>query len=351
MAERLRVAIIGAGQVARTAHINHYQAIEGVEVVAVCDVSTENARQTAAQFGIARHYTDHMEMLREEKPDAVSICVPNRFHCAITCDALQAGCHVLCEKPPAITAEEAEQMRRTAEETGKLLSFGFHFRHAGRVAALKQRITAGELGEVYQAQVRWLRRRGIPGWGFFTDRQMQGGGALIDIGVHMLDLALYLMDYPAISYVCATSSDRIGKQGGIGLMGAWDGARFTVEDGLFGFVRFANGAGLELETSFALHTKERDERQVALYGDRAGATLFPFAIYSERDGQPTDQTCPFDETRDWHPDCIQNFVAACRGEASLLVTGEQATYLQRLVDAFYTSAQSGMPVIFEGAAQ
>ena len=343
----LRVALIGAGQIARVSHIPNYQSMEGVEVVAVCDASKEAAQKTAQQFSIPHYYRDHKEMLARQKPDLVSVCVPNKFHCDLTCDALEQGCHVMCEKPPAVTVKEAVRMEETAVRSGRLLTYGFHFRHGGNVIFLKEKIARGELGDIYGARVQWIRRRGIPGWGNFTNKSMQGGGPLIDIGAHMLDLALYLMDYPEISYVCAAANDRIGTQGGTGLMGSWDGGRFTVEDSLFGFIRFRNGASLNLETAFALHIRERDIRQVCLFGERMGAQLFPLAAFGEENGKLFDVEYPFPEETDLHRAELRNFVAACRGEAELLVTPKQATYLQRVLCALYESAESGRPVTWE----
>lgn len=339
----LRAAIIGAGQVARTSHINHYQSIGGVEVAAVCDVNAEAARQTAEAFGIPHWYSDAETMLREIRPEAVSICVPNKFHCEMTCIALEHGCHVLCEKPPAITVKEAELMRDTARRYGKILTYGFHFRHAERVSFLKKKVTDGELGIIYAGDVVWMRRRGIPGWGNFTSRELQGGGPLIDIGTHILDLAVYLMDYPAIDYICATSSNRIGKQGGIGLMGSWDGGLFEVEDGLFGFIRFADGASLQVRTAFAVNIAEKEQRSLSLYGDKKGLSVFPAGLYGEADGQQENRIYPFDEVRDWHYDCIRNFVESCMGLAKPLVTPEQAVYVQKIIAGLYISAETGKP--------
>lgn len=344
----LKVAVIGSGQIARVSHINHYQSIEGVEVAAVCDVNSQTARSAAEMFGISKYYDDHIRMLEEVKPDAVSICVPNRFHCRITCDALSRGCHVLCEKPPAITAEEAEEMQKTADKYGKILTFGFHFRHADRVRLLKEKIKNGEFGEIYAGQVQWMRRRGIPGWGNFTNKKLQGGGALIDIGAHMLDLALYLMDYPKLNYVCASASSRIGKQGGTGLLGDWDGEKFTVEDGLFGFIQFADGRSLQLGASFALHIGEKERRNVELYGDRKGCSVFPLEIYADEHGHQVNTAYPLEETRDWHYNCICNFVQSIRTKSRPLVTAEQAVYLQKVIEALYESAETGKPVMIEG---
>lgn len=343
----LKVAVIGSGQIARVSHINHYQAIEGVEVIAVCDVNIEAARTTAKMFGISKYYDDHIQMLGELQPDAVSICVPNRFHCRITCEALSRGCHVLCEKPPAITVKEAEEMRNTAQRYGKILTYGFHFRYADKIRLLKEKIENGEFGELYAGQVQWIRRRGIPGWGNFTNKELQGGGALIDVGIHMLDLALYLLDYPQIGYVCASASGRIGRQGGTGLLGDWEGGKFTVEDGLFGFIRFADGRSLHVSTSFALHIGEKERRNVELYGDRKGFSVFPLEIYADEQGYQTNTVYPFEETKDWHFNCIYHFVQSIRTGSQPLVTADQSVYLQKVTAAFYESAETGQPVMME----
>ena len=141
----LRVAVIGAGQVARTSHINHYKSLPDVEICAVCDVNQNAAKMAADEFHIPSWYTDAETMLKEIRPDAVSICVPNKFHCDMTCLCLEYGCHVLCEKPPAVTLKEAERMRDTARRCSRILTFGFHFRHAetkiGR-ASCRERVSS-----------------------------------------------------------------------------------------------------------------------------------------------------------------------------------------------------------------
>lgn len=344
--KKLRVGIIGAGQIVRASHIGNYRSHEAVEIVGICDVNEAAAKSTAEKYGIPKYYKSHMELLKECRPDAVSVCVPNAFHCQITCDALEQGCHVYCEKPPAITVEETEKMKALAEKNGCILTFGFHFRHGKNVSFLKKKIRQGEMGEIYGARVQWIRRRGIPGWGNFTNKAMQGGGPLIDIGSHMLDLAFYLMDYPEIEYVCAAAHDKIGKKGGTGLMGAWDGERFTVEDALFGFIRFKNGASLNLETAFALNIKNKDIRNVSLFGDKQGASLFPLEIFSQEEELLCDQAYPFAEEGDLHGAAIRNFVNACIGTEEILVNPAQALYIQKALCALYESADSGKPVMF-----
>lgn len=345
--KKLRMAIIGSGQIAQVTHIPNYQTMKEVEIVGICDTRFEAARSAAEKFAIPHFYDSHGQMLQELQPDAVTICVPNKFHCPITLDALEAGCHVFCEKPPAITAEEAQCMEEKAREKGVLLSYGFHFRSSEQVRYLKEIIDRGDMGDIYHASVKWLRRRGIPGWGTFTSKEIQGGGPLIDIGAHMLDVTLYLMQYPPISYVCASAHDFLGKTSKAGLMGAWNPEKFTVEDSLFGYIQFANGASLEIKTAFAINEKERDIRNVQLYGSRLGASVFPLELHGEADGQLFDQQFPYMEMRDFHIDMDQNFVKACLGETKLLVTAAQGTYIQQLIEALYKSAESGQPVIIE----
>lgn len=344
--KKLRVGIIGAGQIVQASHIGNYRSNENVEIAGICDTNEAAAKAVAEKYGIPAYFGDHIAMLEECRPDAVSVCVPNKFHCRLTCDALERGCHVYCEKPPAISVEEVEQMKELAEKNNCLLTFGFHFRHGQNVAFVKNKIDSGEMGEIYAARVQWIRRRGIPGWGNFTNKAMQGGGPLIDIGSHMLDLAFYLMDYPEISYVCAAAHDKIGKKGGVGLMGPWDGNRFTVEDAMFGFIRFKNGASLNLETAFALNIKEKDIRNVSIFGDKQGASLFPLEIYTQEEGMLTDKAYPFLQEEELHGTAIRNFVKACQGEEQLLVNVGQALYVQKVLCALYESAETGLPVPF-----
>lgn len=341
--ERLKIALIGAGQIARTTHIPNLKKIQEAEIAGICDVRADTARKTAEESGVPCYYGSHVEMIEETKPDAVIICVPNRYHFETTMSALDMGCHVLCEKPPAMTAEQAEQMERKAKEKGKLLSYGFHLRASEEVQILQGEIRRGALGEIYHAEAIWCRRRGVPGWGNFTDKEIQGGGPLIDIGAHVLDSALYLMGYPKISGVYASSSSRIGRSRSRGLMGTWDPRRFTVEDGLFGFVKFQNGCSLEIQTTFALNQKERDRRNIVLYGSEQGAQVFPPELYGEEEGRLWDKAFPVSGCREPHLELDRNFVRACLGKEELLVKAEEGTYVQRLIEMLYESAESGEP--------
>jgi predicted dehydrogenase len=174
---------------------------------------------------------------------------------------------------------------------------------------------------------------------------LQGGGPLIDIGAHMLDLTAYLMNYPEVDYVCAAYHNLIGKYGsGNGFMGKWEPDKFTVEDSLFGFIKFKNGSSINLETAFALNIKEKDIRNVHLFGDKLGATLFPLEVFGEEQDYRMNSSYVYDDSKDLHAVEIDHFVNACLGKEELLITPEQAVYIQTLICALYESAASGKPV-------
>ena len=345
--KKLRLAIIGAGQITNVTHIPNFKNMEEVEVVAVCDTNSNAAEDLAKKEAIPNWFGDYNIMLETVKPDAVLICVPNKFHCRITLDALEAGCHVYCEKPPAISVAEAKSMEMKAKEKGLILTYGFHMRHSEAVSLIREKIVRNEFGTIYASKVQWLRRRGIPGWGNFTNKELQGGGPLIDLGVHLLDIALYLLDYPEISYVCANANYSLGKIAKAGLMGQWDRNKFNVEDSLFGYIQFKNGSNLNLETSFALNMKEKDIRNINLFGDKLGASLFPLQVFGEDAGMVTDQYFPFVDMDNCHMKCTKNFVDACLKKEDLLIKTEQGTYIQKIVSAMYASAESGMPELFK----
>ena len=333
----IRAAIIGAGNIAKTAHIPCYEAEKDVEIVGISDINYESAKKTADEFGIPSAYSDAIKMLKALKPDVVSICVPNKFHCPFTLAALAEGCNVFCEKPPALTLEEAEKMERKAKENGKILYYGFQNRFSSEyknAAELKN-----QLGRITHSKAVWLRRRGIPSWGVFTNKGIQGGGPLIDIGVHMLDMTLSLLGYPEISYVSATMSDDIGKKGGEGDFGPWSGDKYTVEDNLFGFVVFKNGTSLEVETSFALNQKEKNDKNIILYGTDASLSLFPFELYRNSTTEPIAIAA-----KDARSSLMHNFSASVKGDEEPRITPTQGTYIQALIQALYASAVTKSPI-------
>ncbi|QKI83371.1 Gfo/Idh/MocA family oxidoreductase [Kroppenstedtia eburnea] len=345
MTNRLRVGIIGAGGIAKGVHLPAYQKCgEQVSVVAVADVVKENAQRLAEQYEVPHVFDSYEQMLAEVELDAVSVCVPNKFHAPAVIAALKQGCHVLCEKPPAMTPEEAEEMARVAKQTGKILTYGFHYRHSAEVEVLKRFIDAGELGDLYAARVHAIRRRGIPGWGVFTNKELQGGGPLIDIGVHMLDTALYLMGYPQPELVLGSTYQKLGNRKGVGLMGAWDWENYSIEDMAIGMIKFKNGATLTLETAFAANVEKDDVMQVTLMGDQGGADVFPLKIYQEKHGTLLDLNPAYLPSGSDHEREIGRFVEACLTGADALCTPEQGVIVQRIIHALYESARTGEAV-------
>lgn len=341
----LKVGIIGAGGIATGVHIpNYLKCGNKIEIVAVADVVIEKAEECAKKFSIPHTFASYQEMLNNVELDCVSICTPNKFHAPAAISALEAGCHVLCEKPPAMTVEEATQMAFAAEKAGKFLTYGFHYRHSPEVETLKRFTNAGELGEIYAATVTAVRRRGIPGWGVFTNKELQGGGPLIDIGVHMLDAALYLMDYPKPISVFGAAYQKIGNRKGVGVMGDWDWENFSVEDMARGMIRFENGATLILETAFAVNTEKLDEMNVHLMGDQGGAEVFPCKIYQEKHDTLIDITPSYLPQKDHHELEIERFVDSCLMGTPPISTPKEGVYLQQIINALYESAETGESV-------
>ena len=340
----LRVAIIGAGQVADKVHASYYATRGDVQMVAVMDSRPEQAQAFAERHGIPSSWQDTRTMLETVRPDVVSVCSPNRFHFEHVMAALEAGCHVMCEKPPAMTPEQADLMRIAARKAGKVLAYDFHHRFARDTQLLREAVQNGTLGEIYFTSAQALRRCGVPGWGVFTNKALQGGGPLIDIGIHMLDAAMYVLGFPAVKRVTAHSFQKLGTCKHSGQFGEWDPAQYTVEDALFGTVEFCNGGILRLDTSFALNIREQSIMNVSFCGEKAGATLFPAHIYNDEAGELKTlmQREEADDQR--HLRSMDAFVRHVLGEPVAIADAEQGLVIQQLVAALYESAEKGESV-------
>ncbi|RJT28051.1 Gfo/Idh/MocA family protein [Buttiauxella izardii] len=344
MNEKLRVAIIGGGQVAETVHASYYLTRSELEVVAVVDSHLDRAQSLANRLGIPHAFTDADEMFRQCQPDIISVCTPNRFHHQHVMQALEHGCHVMCEKPPAMTPEQAAEMRDSARKAGKVLAYDFHHRFASDTQFLREQVVAGTLGEVYVTTAKALRRCGVPGWGVFTNKELQGGGPLIDIGIHMLDAAMYVLGFPAVRRVYAHSFQKLGTRKNSGQFGEWDPKTYTVEDALFATIEFHNGGILRLETSFALNIEPISVMNVEFCGVNAGATLFPAHIYQDEGGKLV--TLSQRETADTerHFKSMRAFVDHVLGAPVSIADAEQGYLIQQLVAAIYRAAESGASI-------
>ncbi|CAH0122140.1 Inositol 2-dehydrogenase/D-chiro-inositol 3-dehydrogenase [Paenibacillus sp. CECT 9249] len=339
-----KVAIIGAGQIAEKVHVAYYQTREELEVAAVVDPNPERVQSFAERNGIPHYYTDAETMYASIKPDIVSVCTPNRFHCEHVMLAIANGCDVMCEKPPAVSAAEAKRMRDAAETNGSLLAYDFHHRFADDVAIFREKVKEGVLGDVYVTKVKALRRCGIPGWGSFTNKEIQGGGPLIDLGAHMLDAALYVLGFPKIERVTAKMYQKIGTKKSKGTLGEWNPEKYEVEDSLFGFIELEGGGLIQLETSFALNIKDTSVMNVEFCGDEAGGILFPAQIYTDEGGELVYIMDKETADPERHHKSMKAFVDRCLGEEVMVADGNQGYVVQQLIEALYQSAEKGESV-------
>jgi predicted dehydrogenase len=355
-----RVGIIGAGFIGT---LKHLEGLAGnadlCDVVGVCDLDLSRAEKAKQKYGSAGCYVtaDWHDIVADESIDVVYVCTWNVSHCEIACAALEAGKHVMCEKPMAVTGEEARRMVGTARRTGRTLTIGYQNRLRQDAQFLRGAIDAGELGEIYVAKAHAVRRRGVPTWGVFTDKEKQGGGPLIDIGTHALDLALWYMGNYEVDSVTGSvfSKLRDKPQGNPG--GGWDPATFSVEDSAFGYIRMKNGAAIFLEAAWALNVKDSREAAVTLMGTDGGAE-----IEAGPDGyQATVNTVLANRMVVTEPDASQHgsadfptlgtletrqFLQALRDGTEPIVLPEQACTVTEILEAIYTSAASGQSVRF-----
>ena len=272
---KLRAGIVGCGGIANGKHLPAMQKSGLYEVVAFCDIIIERAQETKEKFGTedAKVFEDYRELLKEDL-DVVYVTTPNRSHAEISIAAMEAGRDVMCEKPMAKNYAEAQKMVETAERTHRVLNIAYQNRYRTDSLYLKEMCKSDELGEIYFAKAHALRRRAVPTWGVFLNEEEQGGGPLIDIGTHALDLTLWMMDNYEVQSVTGASFHKLSDQTDQGnAFGNWDPDKFCVEDSAFGFIRMKNGAVIELESAWALNTLEVDEAKTSLCGTKAGADM------------------------------------------------------------------------------
>jgi len=342
---KLRVGVIGLGMGRQ--HVAGYRTHPQADVVAVADVDETRLNEVGKEvLGIRKRYTSAEEMLEKARLDVVSVATPNAFHRPLTELALDAGCHVLCEKPIALNAEEGRAMVAAARRAGKRLMINFSFRFTEQSWALKSQVDGGVLGDVYFARTCWHRRRGIPGFGgHFCQKKLSGGGPLIDLGVHRLDLALWLMGYPKPVWVLGGTYAPIASA-----RAEKEGKAYDVEDMAVGLIKFDNGAMLEVEASWAANIAEAELMETRLLGTKGGLVQrnldetyrFEAEIYVERDGALFDMKL--------HPPVpavrgpMYHFVDAIINDTPHVATGEEGVVVQALLDAIYLSAERGEPV-------
>jgi predicted dehydrogenase len=359
----IKIGIVGAGGMARY----HYDGFTkaGAEVIAIADMNGERVREFASPRGIKKMYDTLTLMLDEESGlDAVSIVTPNKFHKPLIIEALEKGKHVFCEKPPALNAEEMNEIRAAAKKSGKKLLFDFNNRARPESQAMRSYIASGKAGRINSAQASWIRRAGIPGFGgWFTTKALSGGGPVIDL-LHMIDLALYFMDYPEPAF--ALSSVFYDFMGNKAFKGPWgiadaENGVTDVESACHAFLTFKSGQCLTIRNSWA-EMNEREVVSVAFQGQKAGGkvervfqrdgidetSIDTCRIFTEENGihLNIDMITEQDETMG-RTGAAANFVDTLTDRAAPLNTPEQALILMKIIDGLYESAAAGKPVLFD----
>lgn len=357
MSKVYRVGVIGCGGIANGKHLPSLSRQNRVQVVAFCDIIKERAEEAAAKYGTeeASVYTDYKELLKDSSLDIIHVLTPNDMHAEISIASLESGKHVMCEKPMAKTAADAKRMVEAAKRTGKKLTIGYDNRFRQDSLFMKKVCEAGELGNIYFAKAHAIRRRAVPTWGVFLDEEKQGGGPLIDIGTHALDLTLWMMDNYKPKVVLGTKYHELSqKEDAANAWGPWDPKKFTVEDSAFGMIVMENGATIMLESSWALNTLDVHEAKCSLSGTEAGADMKDgLRINGEKFSRLYDNKIELDaggvayyegnEERNSDIE-LRLWIDAIDQNKDPVVTPEQAYVVSQILEAIYESAQTGKAV-------
>lgn len=343
MADKLRIGVIGLGGIAQNAHLPAYEKLlDKIELVAGSDVSEDQRNKAQERFKFTKTYSDYKEMLDKEKLDAVSVCTPPSVHAESSIAAMERGIHVLCEKPVAMTADEAQKMVDSAKKNKVKFMVAFQSRFNPESRMIKEYVDKGALGEIYYAHSIALRRRGIPGWGVFTIKSLSRGGPLIDIGVHALDHTIWLMGSPKPVSVFGVTYQKIGTRPGVNMFPRpWDPAKFETEDSAFALIRFDNGASLYLQCAWAINLPEKG--QVQLAGTKGGAETNPLRIFGETETHLTDSSpVLFDwQTKEGNRGMqdakVKHFIDCILEDKEPITTPDEIMSVAKIIDAIYES--------------
>ena len=347
----LKVGVIGVGSISAQ-HIKPYLKNKGVELVALCDINEQRLAEKGEQYGVTQLYTNYHELLQNKEIDAVSICTWNNTHAEIAVAALEANKHVLVEKPLSMTVNEALAVQKAADKSGKVMQVGFVRRHSDNAKILKRFIENGELGQIYYAKAGYLRRLGNPG-GWCSDRKKSGGGPLIDLGVHMIDICWYLMGKPRPVSVSGNTYSKLGNRSHIENLAFYKAADYDptlndVEDLTNALIRFENGASLAVEVSFTLHAK-KDETYAKLYGDKGGVEIEPeLVLVMEKNNtilnvSPQIDKLGFDFGKAFSNE-INHFVECCKEGRQTIAPVADGVEVMKMLQAIYESAETGKEV-------
>ena len=357
--KKLRLGIIGTGGIVRACHIKPLAAHPEIEIVAACDIVPEKLAKFAKEFSIPATYADYRELLARDDIDAVDICTPNHLHSVIAVEALKRGKHVFTEKPDAVSAEEAAKMEQAAVDSGKILMAMRNNRYRPDTRFLKDYIRAGSMGSIYAAKCGWIRRRGIPGaGGWFTTKAQSGGGPLIDLGVHMIDVTLWMMGNPRpVSVVGSTFREFADNTAQADSANADFGEKkaggiFDVEDMATGYIKLDSGACISIEFSWASNV-EKEDAYFELMGTKAGASCHwgaPLKIFGEAEGRLVDSLPLVGDANGSgglgaHGLNLYHFVdCVLRGVKPDFVP-RQGVDMIKILSAIYRSAETGREVV------
>lgn len=350
---KVKIGIIGTGSISHF-HALGYGNCPEAEIYAVCDLNRERAQAFAKQYGVdsSRVFDRVEDLLAIPEIEAVSVCTWNNAHAECSIQALQAGKHVLCEKPLALNADQARKMQAVQEQTGKLLMVGFVRRFASNTEAVKSVVDAGQLGKIHYAKLNYIRRWGNPG-GWFSDKQKSGGGPVIDLGVHVLDLVRYLTGKPELKSVYAATFNDLGLMPGIKGINKYYSTDYdeynNVEDGATALLRFDNDLTVLLEVSWTRHIKQ-DRSSLELFGDKGGLMLDPIYEIYERRGDYLTNVKPLLDVEGVNMEEIfsgemRHFIDCIKGRKECLCPVQDGVAIMEMLDSIYASADSGHEVV------
>jgi predicted dehydrogenase len=350
MEKKLKLGLIGTGNICRHTHLPAWLAHPEVEIAAVCDTDQKSAEELAKTCGISKVFFDYRLLLQDADIDIVDITVPNAFHSEISIAALQAGKHVLCEKPDAVTPTAAQIAADQAKVSGKLLLYMRNNRFRPSSQFLKKFVEKGRMGEIYTGRCGWIRRREMPPIGWFTDKAQSGGGPLIDLGVHFIDLTMWLMGNPKAVTVSGATYNKFGEKHLTASIECGPGHSsipftYNVEDLASGFIRFDNGATLQIEFSWASNIEE-ENNFLELRGTDAGFSLVndTLKIFTEVDGAICDIYPRFPSDRGGHGRYIHHFVDCILRDVQPTLTPEDGVEMIKILSAIYESARIGKEI-------
>lgn len=343
---KVRIGLIGAGNICQNAHIPSYLKQDDVELVAVCDLKEERAKEVKEKYNMKYYFTDFNEMVALDEIDAVSVCTWNNAHAEAAIAAAKAGKHVLCEKPMSMSPQQSEAMIQAVKENNIIFMMGFVNRFRAETKVLKAMAEAGKFGDIYFAKATLLRRRGTP-LGWFTDTKKSGGGPVIDIGVHIIDLTWYLMGKPKPISISAVIHKKIGdyKTKGVGRWIAFDTDNlvFDTEDSAAAFIRFENGATMSVDVSWAINGQDTGMFST-IYGDKAGASFEPLTIYGEEENYLVDLK-PKVDGEDMFSNEIRHFLDCVKENKQPIPSAEDGLQVQKMLNGIYESAKQGKEIL------